>query len=87
MSFVLLFSSKSAKQIKKLPKSIKKRIKTACEEIRKDPWHRGTIKVEGYRNIRRKRIGNFRVLYMVDKGEKEIIVIKIEKRSEETYKL
>jgi len=87
MSFVLLFSSKSARQIKKLPKSIKKRIKVACEEIKKDPWHRGTIKVEGYRNIRRKRIGNFRILYMVDKGGKEIIVVKIEKRSKETYKL
>ncbi len=87
MTFKIYFSSKAEKQIKKLPDSLKKRIKKACEEIVKNPWHKGTIKVEGYSYIRRKRIGRYRILYLIDKNSREIIVIKIEKRTEETYKL
>ena len=58
----------------------------ALIEIGKDPWHRGTIKVEKYDNIRRKRVGRYRILYMVDTERKEVLVVKIEKRSETTYK-
>ncbi len=87
MKFLLLFSKNAGKQIKKLPKNLKNRIKKACIEISENPWHKGTIKVEGYENIRRKRIGKFRILYLVDKNSKEVIIVKIEKRKEETYKL
>ncbi|EDY34287.1 hypothetical protein ABOONEI_2499, partial [Aciduliprofundum boonei T469] len=47
---------------------------------------KGTIKVEGYENIRRKRVGRYRILYMIDKQRKEVLIVKIEKRSETTYK-
>ena len=87
MSFALLFSSKAFRQIRKLPWTIRAKIKKACEEIAANPWHKSTIKVEGYSNIRRKRIGNFRILYIVDKKAKEIVIIKIEKRSGKTYRL
>jgi len=87
MSFFLAFSSKASKQIKKLPENIKEKIKKACLEISENPWHKGTIKVEGYVNIRRKRIGRYRILYLVDKIKKEILIIKVELRDEETYKL
>ncbi len=86
MKYKLIFSPKSYKQIKKYSKVLKKRIEKACEEIEKDPFHRGTIKVEGYRNIRRKRIGRYRILYMIDEQMKEILIIKVEKRSGQTYK-
>jgi mRNA-degrading endonuclease RelE of RelBE toxin-antitoxin system len=56
-------------------------------EISENPWHKGTIKVEGYTNIRRKRVGRYRILYFVDKLKKEVLVIKVELRDEETYKL
>lgn len=87
MTFKHLFSSKAEKQIKKLSAAVKTKIKDACEEIRDDPWHKNTIKVQGYDNIRRKRVGRYRILYLVDKQDTEIIVIKIELRDEKTYKL
>ena len=57
---------------------MKKRIKKAAIEVGNDPWRKGTIRVEGYENVRRKRIGRYRLLYAVDKHRKEILVVKIE---------
>lgn len=87
MSFSLSFSSRSRKQIKKLPQKIKEKIKIGCEEISENPWHKQTIKVQGYENIRRKRVGKWRILYLVDKKSKEIVVVKIELRDENIYRL
>ncbi|NOZ83017.1 MAG: type II toxin-antitoxin system RelE/ParE family toxin [Euryarchaeota archaeon] len=86
MKFKIIFSPKSYKQIKNLNEKLKERIKRASIEISNDPWHKGTIKVRGYENIRRKRVGDYRILYTIDKKRKEILVVKIEKRSETTYK-
>ena len=86
MSYKILFSSKSKKQIKVLEKKLRKRIKEAVTEIGNNPWHKGTIKIKGYENIRRKRVGKYRILYLINKQRKEILIVKIEKRDEKTYK-
>jgi mRNA-degrading endonuclease RelE of RelBE toxin-antitoxin system len=41
MSFKVIFSPRSYKQIKSFNEELKERIK---KEIGNDPWHRGTIK-------------------------------------------
>ena len=86
MNFEIIFSPKSCKQIKSFDKELKERIKKAALEIGNNPWHKGIIKVRGYENIRRKRVGNYRILYTIDKERKELLIVKIEKRSETTYK-
>ncbi len=88
MSYQILFSPKSRKQIRALKdKKLKERIRDSIIEIGEDPWHKGTIKVERYENIRRKRVGRYRILYMVDKQRKEVLIVKIEKRTETTYQV
>ena len=86
MSFEVLFSPKSYKQIRSFNEELKDRIKKAVIEIGDDPLHKGTIKLRGYENIRRKRVGNFRILYTIDMKRKEVLIVKIEKRGETTYK-
>ena len=86
MSFELYFSSKAEKQIKKLPEKIKQKIKVACLKISEDPYLKGSIKVEGQKNMRRLRVGRFRILYIVLGKKKEVLIVKIERRTEETYK-
>jgi len=86
MSYEVIFSPKSYKQLKSFDEQLKARLKEAALEIGNDPWHKGTIKVEGHENVRRKRVGNYRLLYTVDKHRKEVLVVKIEKRDETTYK-
>ncbi|HEC93147.1 MAG TPA: hypothetical protein ENI51_09180 [Candidatus Atribacteria bacterium] len=86
MNYKILFSSKSKRQIKALDKKLKEKIKEAVIEIGNNPWHKGTIKVKGFENIRRKRAGRYRILYLIDKKRKEVLIIKIERRSETTYR-
>jgi len=87
MSYEVIFSPKSNKQIKSFDEKLKGRIKQAAIEIGNDPWHKGTIKVEGYENVRRKRVGKYRLLYAVDRHRKEVLVVKIEIKGETTYRL
>ncbi|MCK4731710.1 MAG: type II toxin-antitoxin system RelE/ParE family toxin, partial [Methanophagales archaeon] len=66
---------------------LKGRIKQVAIEMENDPRHKGTIKVEGYENVRRKRVGKYRLLYAVDRHRKEVLVVKIEIKGETTYRL
>ena len=86
MNFEVIFSPKSYKQLKTFDKELKERVKKAVNQISNDPYHKGTIKITGYENIRRKRVGNYRDLYTIDKKKREVLIVKIERRSETTYK-
>ena len=87
MTFEGILSPKSSKQIETFDEKLKERIKNATIEIGNNPWHKGTIKVESYEDIRRKRVEKYRMLYAVDKYRKEVLIVKIEIRDETTHKL
>ncbi len=87
MSYQVIFSPKSYRQIKAMKdEKLKERLKSALMEIGENPWHKGTIKVEKYDNIRRKRVGKYRIFYTIDRNRMEVLIVKIERRSESTYK-
>ncbi|KYK31674.1 MAG: hypothetical protein AYK19_16525 [Theionarchaea archaeon DG-70-1] len=65
---------------------IQTRINEAILEIKENPFHKGTVKIESYSNIRRKRLGKYRILYTIDSEKKEVLIVKIERRSETTYR-
>ena len=87
MIYEVIFSPKSYKQIEAFDEKLKGRIKKAAIEMGNEPWHKGTIKVEGYENVRRTRVGKYRLLYAVDRHRKEVLVVKIEIKGETTYRL
>ena len=71
MTYEVIFSPKSRRQIKAIKDGkLKERLKKATIEIGENPWHKGTIKVEKFDNIRRKRVGRYRILYEIDKERK-----------------
>ena len=76
--FEIVFSDKALKQLKKLEKQIQKRIVNALERIRIRPEAHLTKLVDdpGYKL----RIGDYRVVYTVDKTAKKVTVIKIRHR-------
>lgn len=86
MTYTIFLSSKAEKQVKKLSKDVKERIRGGLLKLAEDPYRKGTIKVKGTDNIRRLRVGRYRVLYVVLKEKKEVVVVKIEKREESTYR-
>ena len=54
MSFTVIFSPKSYRKIRSFDSELKERIQKAVREISSDPWVKGTIKVKGYDDVRRK---------------------------------
>ncbi len=75
MNFEIIFSPKSYRQIKKMRIDAKKRISEAILEIKENPFHKGTVKIENYNNIRRKRVGKYRILYTIESEKKEVLIV------------
>ncbi len=86
MTYTIFLSSKAERQIKKLPTNVRERIREGLLKLAEDPYRKGTIKVKGMDNIRRLRVGKYRILYVVLEGKKEVLVVKVEKREESTYR-
>ena len=75
MTYDILFSDKSLKQLKKFEKEVQDRIIKALERIRIRPELHVTklIGDPGYRL----RVGDYRVILDIDKGKLLILVLKI----------
>jgi len=81
MGYSIYFNRRIKKFLEKLDKSQKERIRTRLLSLSNDPFIGDVKKVEGRENVYRVRIGDYRVLYILDRKEKEIYVVKIDKRS------
>ena len=86
MSFSVIFSTKSSKKIRSLDSDLKERIKNAIEELSNDAWENGTVKVKGHVDVRRKRVGNYRIIYHINEIRRELLVAIVTKKDEEIYK-
>ncbi len=86
MSFSVIFSAKSSKKIRSLDSDLKERMKNAIEELSNDPWENGTVKVKGHVDVRRKRVGNYRIIYHINEIRRELLVAIVTKKDEEIYK-
>jgi mRNA interferase RelE/StbE len=77
---------KPKKVLKELPDDYKEKIKARLKELEKNIKPHGAIHLIGKKNCYRIRIGPFRVQYQFFEDEKLVLVYKITKRSETTYK-
>ena len=82
--FEVLLSETARKQLKDLPEAAQQRIKRALGELKEDPFHprpKADIKRSKGpdREYHRQRIGDFRVVYVVE-GQR-VLVAKILPRS------
>lgn len=59
------FTAKAAREVRKLPRPIKKRVVEAAEALAAEPRPHGSRKLVGEENAWRIRVGNYRVIYEV----------------------
>jgi len=81
--FKVLIHKKSIKRLKEMEKSSLKKIANLIEmlEVNPIPWKYFDVKkIEGEKDTYRVRIGKYRIIYFVDRNNKIIHVLKIEKR-------
>ncbi|MBI2849940.1 MAG: type II toxin-antitoxin system RelE/ParE family toxin [Chloroflexi bacterium] len=62
------------------------RLSEAIESLLNNPRPHGVRKVRGKREAYRVRVGNYRVIYEVDDGEHEVLISRVLRRNEGTYR-
>jgi mRNA interferase RelE/StbE len=79
----ITFSTQALKELKKVPKPVVSMIKEKLETIAGNPFtsHQNGTKLQG-RTGYRLRIGDWRVIYEIEKQKVVILVIKIGHKSE-----
>ena len=83
MSYEILVHPKVAKAIKNLPRAQRAKLAEFIEALKDNPvpFKRFDIrKLEGQKNRYRARLGDFRLTYEVDKKDRIVILLKLERR-------
>ncbi len=79
--FDVKYSNQATKFLKKAGKTLIKRLMNKIEELRVEPILRETIIVEGYKEkTYRVRVGDYRILYEIDRVMNLVGIVKIDKR-------
>jgi len=84
IDYTIIYSKRFEKHFRKLPKNIQKQIINLIENLKHDPYIGKPLKfnLRGYWSL---RIGNYRVIYKIDKQNK-IITIYIVRHRRKVYK-
>ncbi|MCD6355415.1 MAG: type II toxin-antitoxin system RelE/ParE family toxin [Prolixibacteraceae bacterium] len=78
--YKILFRKSAEKQLLALPKKTGYRIIQKIRLLSEDPFPNGVKKMVGFKNLFRLRTGDSRIIYMVEKEELIIEIIKIGNR-------
>ncbi len=84
MTYNLLIEERAVKELKSLPDDIRNRIKNKIKDILKEdplPEGKGDIKKITGAEYWRLRVGDYRVFYDVDRGDKKVYILSVKHRS------
>ena len=78
-------SSHAERQLKRLPSDVQARIARAIDELEADPLQGDVIPLKGrWRGRYRKRVGRYRIFFLLNHAERRIDISAIELRNEGT---
>ncbi|WP_058999494.1 type II toxin-antitoxin system RelE family toxin [Leptolyngbya sp. NIES-2104] len=72
MSYVIIVSKATQKQIDDLPQDIQERVDEKIQSLADEPRPSGTVKLKGSKNEYRLRVGDYRIRYRIDDAEQTI---------------
>lgn len=81
MAWTIRFSASAARALRKLDPEIRRRVRTALATLRDEP-ERGKPLQLTLKGLRSWRTGDFRIVYRLDEGRIEILVIALGHRRE-----
>jgi mRNA interferase RelE/StbE len=73
-SYKVILKPSVEKDLRSLPQSVVKRIFKHVESLEDDPCPRGSLKLAGAEQLYRIRVGDYRIVYTVDKDSRQVIV-------------
>jgi mRNA interferase RelE/StbE len=86
-SYSVVLKPSVEKDLRSLPKTTIVRAMKQIEELRSDPIPRKALKLESTQDLYRIRIGDYRVVYSLDRQLKQVIIQYIRHRREIYRKL
>lgn len=81
MSYSIKVKDSARKALLKLPRQIRMRLIEAIDRLVEEPFAGGVLKGE-FGGLRRLRVGQYRIIYEVFKGELTVLVVRIGHRRE-----
>ena len=84
--YLVLLRRDAQKQLDSIPGRDNEAIRQGLHSLENELKSHNIIKLTGI-ELWRLRVGKFRIIYSVDERNKRVIVVKISKRDENTYKL
>lgn len=86
MYHVDLASSRVEHALDDLPSTVQDRVLRVIGNLAANPRPRRARKVRGTTDLYRIRIGGYRVIYWIDDQQRVVVITKIAKRDESTYR-
>ena len=85
MSWEVIVDPDARKQLKRIPRRDRERIRAALREFAANPYAGDIRKIEGEEDAWRRRIGAYRMLYEVRVKAKVVYVFNIRRRTSSSY--
>ncbi|MBI2985659.1 MAG: type II toxin-antitoxin system RelE/ParE family toxin [Deltaproteobacteria bacterium] len=82
MAYRLVLRPAAQRDLAGLPRAILGRVERAIERLRENPHPPGCRKLSGFENEWRVRVGDYRILYIVDDAQQEVRIARIAHRRE-----
>jgi mRNA interferase RelE/StbE len=77
MIYDIQFTHRASKQYLALPAEIRERMTERIDGLRLDPRPRGSVRMEGFKGAYRIRVGDYRVVYVVDDASYVVSVVRL----------
>lgn len=72
----------AVRDMQRLPRSMQTRVAQKIDALAKDPFPRGSTKLEALGDLRRIRVGDYRVIYQVRQEILVVFVIRVKHRGD-----
>ena len=82
MAYTIKYKPVASRQLTKLSKNIRARLKPKIKALGNNPRPHGAIKLQGYENRYRIRVGDYRIIYEIWDIVLVIVIIEVGHRSD-----
>jgi mRNA interferase RelE/StbE len=79
--YEITLASSAEKEIDSLPENVQKRVEKAIDSLISNPRPRGTKKLKGKEYLYRIRVGDYRIIYVIDDKKHLVDVSYVRHRS------
>jgi mRNA interferase RelE/StbE len=82
MRYAIEFTASALRELRALDRQIQRRISAKIEALRDDPFPPGVQKFQGEADHWRIRVGDYRVIYRIEKQRVVVVIVRIGHRRE-----